>query len=78
MSLQRKAKFVARVFDILGWVVLIIGTLASLGIASEAASGGEGIFVIVFGLAYTIIMWAWVTLAAVIAGYVEHKVAGAA
>jgi len=74
MSLQRKAKFVARVFDILGWVILALGTLASLAVAAESGEGGEAIFIVLFGLAYTIIMWAWVTLAAVIAGYVEHKV----
>lgn len=84
IAIRSKATKVARIFDILATVVLIIG---ALGIAAMAFSGVVGLFsddgglgALVIALAgavgvaiYTALTWAGITLATIIAGYIAER-----
>ena len=79
MKVKIRAQFVSRIFDILAWVILAVGVLASviIGLGSLFSGDGQtlllGLIVAVMVLVYTGITWAGVTLAAVVAGYINQK-----
>lgn len=74
MNVKTRAAMVARIFDILAWVVLIIGGLITLftliGVFTE---GVEYLLIALVAAAYTGVSWASVTLASVIAGFIGQK-----
>jgi hypothetical protein len=75
-NVSTRARFVANIFDILAWVVLGLGALAAFllfigGIAEDEFTFG---LVMALGTAvYTVVSWACISLASIIAGYIEQK-----
>ena len=75
-NVSTRARFVANIFDILAWVVLGLGAFSAVsllvvGIANDNL--GEG-FAWAFGISvYTAVAWASISLASIVAGYIEHK-----
>ena len=83
MHVSVRATFVARIFDVVAWVILGIGVVFG-GLAflaglfglfgdSYAYSLSLGIFMLVTAAIYTAISWASIALAAVVAGYIAQK-----
>lgn len=82
-NVNTRARFVANIFDALGWVVLGIGgffAIISFLAGLFGTMGDEWInsFAIGFGVTltisiYTAITWASISLASIIAGYIEQK-----
>ena len=82
MNINTRARSVARIFDILAWVVLVVGTLfaAITLIAGLATAGQDGqllaAMLVTIGIAvYTALIWASITLGTVIAGYIAERTA---
>lgn len=74
MNVHVRAVFVARIFDVLGWVVLAVGALAALGgIVLLFTEGLEGLFIFFVAVIYSVLTWAAVSLAAVVAGYIAER-----
>jgi hypothetical protein len=74
MNVHVRAVFVARIFDVLAWVILVVGALAALsGIIYLFSSGVEGLFIFFVAIVYTVLAWAGVSLAAVVAGYIAQR-----
>jgi hypothetical protein len=91
MDVASRAGTAARIFDILGWVVLIIGGIAGimnfagfivLATGSFETFSGEtfwpalGLFVVgtILIVIYTALLWASITLATAVAGYISKRV----
>lgn len=74
-NVSTRARFVANIFDIVAWVVLVVGAIAAVVVffGSLDDSVGGAFLLTVFVLAYTAVTWAGVSLASVIAGYIEQK-----
>lgn len=82
-NVSTRARFVANIFDVIAWVVLGVGALVA-GIAFF--SGLVGVFgdewvnsfvigvvtALVIGV-YTAVSWACVSLASIVAGYIQNK-----
>jgi ABC-type uncharacterized transport system permease subunit len=84
-TINRNADRVSAIFNAVAIVVLIVGFLAALFalLAGIFSIGTEGIDALFGGLAaaliiavYTIITWAGVQLAALVAGYIKVRTAG--
>ena len=75
MNIAMRAGLVARVFDTLAWVVLVLGGLAVLGgfVAIFTESLWMGLFIMVGSAVYTALMWASVTLGTIVAGYIASR-----
>jgi hypothetical protein len=72
MNIKARAATVSSIFDFLSWAVLVIGALAAVGLLIGAGSWQGALFVLVAGF-YTVIAWASLTLAALVAGYIHQK-----
>jgi purine-cytosine permease-like protein len=74
MNVKTRAAFVARIFDTLAWVVLVLGALVTLftifGIFTE---GVEYLLIALIVVVYTAISWASVSLASIVAGYIAQR-----
>jgi len=76
MNVHVRAQFVARIFDILAWAILVIGGIAVLyGVVWLFDTPAEGLFIVVVALIQTALAWAGVSLAAIVAGYIAHRTA---
>lgn len=84
MNIASRARNVARIFDILAWVVLVFGVLgAGIYFLVAVAAGAQddnvfgglviGALVAALTLVYTALVWASITLGTVIAGYIAGK-----
>ena len=63
MNVHVRAVFVARIFDVLGWVVLVLGALGALaGIVILFTDGLEGLFIFFVAAIYSVLTWAAVAL----------------
>jgi hypothetical protein len=73
--LAKKAEKVGVIFDIIGWIILIIGgTATALSLAALATDAGGAALLLAGGTAvYTAVMWASVSLATIVAQYVASK-----
>jgi hypothetical protein len=83
MDVARRAGAAARIFDILGWVILFVGGLAGIinfatfiGLAGTDFWPALGIFVggSIVIVIYTALAWASITLATAVAGYISKRV----
>lgn len=82
-TLSKKAEKVGTIFDVIGWVILIIGgTAAVLTMFGTlfASFGDDGMYVLSVGIPvtigiaiYTAVMWASVSLATIVAQYIASK-----
>lgn len=82
-NVSTRARFVANIFDIIAWVVLGVGAFTAtifLLFGLFGALGDEWInsFAIGVGTAlaigvYTAVSWAGISLASIIAGYIQKK-----
>lgn len=75
-TLSSKARMVATIFEILAWVVLGLGALSAIVYFIAALSNGDfwaGIIVAGGIAVYSIVSWACISLAGVIAEYIEHR-----
>lgn len=83
-NVNTRARFVANIFDILAWVVLGAGALlASIwflrglfgAFSDDSWVNSFAVGTIVAGVIviYTAISWACISLASIIAGYIEQK-----
>ena len=76
MNVHIRAQFVARIFDVLAWVILGIGGLAGIyGIVAFFGAPAEGLLILLVVAVQTAIAWAVISLAAVVAGYIAHRTA---
>ena len=83
LPIQSKAQKVATIFDALATIILIvgglgIGVLAIGGVIGLFSDGGFQALVIallgMLGVAiYTALMWASITLATIVAGYISQR-----
>lgn len=84
IAIRSKATKVARIFDILATVVLIVGALgvvttSLLGVVGLFSDdGGFGTLLIALASAvgiaiYTALTWAGITLATIVAGYIAER-----
>jgi len=83
MNVKIRAVFVARIFDIIAWVILIVGGLAAVlnivvGLFGAFADTWISSVVIGIGIGLAIavmtaIYWAAVSLASIIAGYIAAE-----
>lgn len=75
-NLSTRARLVSNIFDILAWVVLIAGGLVTVA-SVIAAFGSDNVFgglMLSAGIAaYTVVSWAGVQLASLVAGYIEGR-----
>lgn len=86
MSPQRVAKratFAATIFDILAWVVLVVGVVGAVVAFFSAYSVADGFDAFLLGaawaigaLVYTALAWAGATLGTVVAGYIANRSEG--
>lgn len=71
-----RAQLVALIFNILAWVVLVLGALSAVflffGFLMEDEAG-TAILVTGLTLVYTAVSWAGVQLASLVAGYIAHR-----
>jgi len=82
-NVNTRARFVANIFDVVAWVILgvgaffavitllagLFGTMADEWINSFAFGVGTTLAILI----YTAVSWAGVSLASIIAGYIEQK-----
>ena len=80
MNVQTRAMLVARIFDIIAWVVIaatVLGMLGFIGVGLFGDNGFSGFVVAVVIAAlvavYGAITWAGITLATVVAGYIASR-----
>jgi uncharacterized membrane protein len=83
INVKQRANVAARIFDILGWVVLVVGSLSALIFVLVAIFGlfgdnkTQAFFAGMGGalgaVVYTALMWASITLATAVAGYVSQR-----
>lgn len=82
-AVQSKAELVARIFKVLSWVAVVVGSLLTVLLA-WGAQGGQavgditamgGLFVVVMGALYTFGAWLHLTLLHVLSGYVAVRLA---
>ena len=83
INVKQRANVAARIFDILGWVVLIVGSLSAIVFVLVAIvglfgdNGAQAFFAGIAGavgvVVYTALMWASITLATAVAGYVSQR-----
>ncbi len=68
--MERKYRFLriaATIFRVIGWIVLVVGVIASIlmgtfmgvvtGIEFPALGGGIAAFYVIFGILYSVIVW---------------------
>ena len=82
-QIASKAEKVTQIFNILSWVILIIGGFAVAGgllTGLFGLFGDNGLAALFGGLGialgaaiYTALMWAWISLAVIIAGYISNR-----
>jgi hypothetical protein len=82
-DITTRARLVANIFDITAWVVLGIGVLLAIIAFFRGVSGGladswggsftNGIILAAIVLVYSALSWACITLASIIAGYIQNR-----
>jgi hypothetical protein len=75
-SVSTKARMVANIFDVLAWCVAGLGVLGAALVFIGGIGSNDfwvGLITAVGILVYAAISWAGITLASVVAGYIEHR-----
>lgn len=82
-QIASKAEKVTQIFNILSLVILIVGGLAVAGgllAGIVGLFGDNGLAALVGGLGvalgaaiYTALLWAWISLAVIVAGYISNR-----
>ncbi|MDH3959113.1 MAG: hypothetical protein OEU98_06555 [Actinomycetota bacterium] len=82
-QIASKAEKVTQIFNILSWVILITGGLAVAGgllAGFLGLFGDNGLAALMAGLGvalgaaiYTALLWAWISLAVIVAGYISNR-----
>jgi len=84
IKVKEKANVAARIFELIGWLVVVVGSLgvviallsALVGLFSDVnrfAAVGIGLLSAIGIIIYTAILWASVTLATAVAGYIAQR-----
>lgn len=79
-GVAKRAGVAARIFDILAWVVLVVGVVGAVVAFFSAYQVTDGFDAFLLGaawavgtLVYTALIWAWVTLSTAVAGYIAVR-----
>lgn len=75
-NLSTRARMVSNIFDILAWLVLVVGGLVTFYAVIDAFTSDDVISGLMFSVgiaAYAAVSWAGIQLASIVAGYIEQK-----
>lgn len=79
-GVAKRASVVARIFDVLAWVVLVVGVVGAVVAFFSAYQVTDGFEAFLLGaawavgtLVYTALIWAWITLSTAVAGYIANR-----
>lgn len=75
-NLSNRARMVSNIFDILAWFVLVVGGLITFFSVIAAVTGDDVMYGLMFSVglaAYTVVSWAGIQLASLVAGYIENR-----
>jgi hypothetical protein len=84
IPVKAKARTVARIFNAVAWAVLVVGGLLVVGFIAVALetsdydylggySGAAFSLLAVFAALYTVLLWASITLATIVASYIANR-----
>lgn len=84
LPVKAKARTVARIFNGVAWSVLVVGGLLVVGLLAVALetsdydylggySGAAFSLLAVFAAIYTVLLWASITLATIVASYIANR-----